>query len=83
MDELLNIYVLNLLVTLAMFVILVFRAWIELRNYKLMWKEMEWRRTYEVVSRVLRAEKDMFTGVEGGKELYGILCEMFKATENQ
>ena len=83
MDELLNIYVLNLLITVAMFVILVFRAWIELKNYKLMWKEMEWRRTYEVVGRVLRAEKDMFTGVEGGKELYNILCEMFKATENQ
>lgn len=83
MDELLNIYVLNLLITLAMFVILVFRAWIELKNYKLMWKEMEWRRTYEVVGRVLRAEKDMFTGVDGGKELYDILCEMFKATENQ
>jgi len=83
LDELLNIYVLNLLITLAMFVILVFRAWIELKNYKLMWKEMEWRRTYEVVGRVLRAEKDMFTGVDGGKELYDILCEMFKATENQ
>jgi len=83
LDELLNIYVLNLLITVAMFVILVFRAWIELKNYKLMWKEMEWRRTYEVVGRVLRAEKDMFTGVEGGKELYNILCEMFKATENQ
>ena len=83
MDELLNIYVLNLLITVAMFVILVFRAWIELKNYKLMWKEMEWRRTYEVVGRVLRAEKDMFTGVDGGKELYDILCEMFKATETQ
>ena len=83
MDELLNIYVLNLLITLAMFVILVFRAWIELKNYKLMWKEMEWKRTYEVVGRVLRAEKDMFTGVDGGKELYNILCEMFKVTETQ
>ena len=55
MDDLLNIYVLNLLITLAMFVILVFRAWIELKNFKLMWKEIEWRRTYEVVGRVLRA----------------------------
>ena len=82
MDDLLNIYVLNLLITLAMFVILVFRAWIELKNYKLMWKEIEWRRTYEVVSRVLSAEKDLFTGVEGGKELYDILCEMFKATKS-
>lgn len=73
---------LNLLITLAMFVILVFRAWIELKNYKLMWKEIEWRRTYEVVGRVLRAEKDLFTGVEGGKELYDILCEMFKAAKS-
>jgi len=65
-----------------MFVILVFRAWIELKNYKLMWKEIEWKRTYEVVGRLLRAEKDLFTGVEGGKELYDILCEMFNATKS-
>jgi hypothetical protein len=32
---------------------------------------------------VLRAEKDLFTGVEGGKELYDILCEMFKETKNK
>jgi hypothetical protein len=82
LDELLNLYVLNLLITLAMFVILVFRAWIELKNYKLMWKEIEWKRTYEVVGRVLRAEKDLFTGVEGGKELYDILCEMFNAAKS-
>jgi len=82
LDDLLNIYVLNLLITLAMFVILVFRAWMELKNYKLMWKEIEWRRTYEVVGRVLSAEKDLFTGVEGGKELYDILCEMFKVTKS-
>ena len=78
MNDLLNIYVLNLLITLAMFVILVFRAWIELKNYKLMWKEIKWRRNYEVVGRVLSAEKDLFIGVEGGKELYDILCEIFK-----
>ena len=82
MDELLNIYVLNLLITLAMFIILLFRAWIELKNYKLMWKEIEWKRTYEVVGRLLRAEKDLFTGVEGGKELYDILCEMFNAAKS-
>ena len=82
MDDLLNIYVLNLLITVAMFAILVFRAWIELKNYKLMWKETEWRRTYEVVGRVLSVEKDLFTGVEGGKELYDILCEMFKVTKS-
>ena len=32
--ELWSIYVLNLLLTLGMFVVLVFRAWIELKNFK-------------------------------------------------
>jgi len=78
LDDLLGIYILNLLVTLAMFLVLAFRAWIELKNYRIMWKETEWRRTYEVVGRILKAEKDLFTGVEGGEELYKILTEMFK-----
>ena len=78
MDDLLGIYLLNLLVTLAMFLVLAFRAWIELKNYRIMWKELEWRRTYEVVGRILKAEKDLFTGVEGGEELYRILTEMFR-----
>jgi len=78
LDDLLGIYILNLLVTLAMFLVLVFRAWLELKNYRIIWKEMEWRRTYEVVGRILKAEKDLFTGVEGGEELYKILTEMFK-----
>ncbi|MGD8506628.1 MAG: hypothetical protein PVF15_08200 [Candidatus Bathyarchaeota archaeon] len=81
MDDLLGIYLLNLLVTSAMFIVLVFRAWIELKNYRIMWRELEWRRTYEVVGRVLKAEKDLFTGVEGGQELYNLLCEMFKVEE--
>ena len=79
--ELLEIYVLNLLITIAIFLVLIFRAWIEFKNYRIMWKELEWRRTYEVVGRVLKAEKDMFTGVEGGEELYNLLCEMFKVEE--
>jgi len=82
LDELLSIYYLNLTVTLAMFIILVFRAWIELKNYRIMWKELEWKKTYEVVGRILKAERDIFTGVEGGKELYEILCEMFKVKES-
>lgn len=69
---------LNLLVTLAMFLVLVFRAWIELKNYRIMWKQLEWRRTFETVGRILRAEKDLFTKVDGGEELYEILHEMFK-----
>ena len=82
MDELLAVYLLNLLVTLAMFLVLAFRAWIELKNYKMMWKELEWRRTYETVGKILKAEKDLFTKVEGGEELYEMLCKMFK-TEGQ
>ena len=78
MADLIEIYALNLFVTLAMFIVLLFRAWIEHRNYKMMWKEMEWRRTYETVGRVLKAEKDLFTKIEGGGELYEMLCEMFK-----
>lgn len=78
MVDLIEIYALNLFITLAMFIVLLFRAWIELRNYKMMWKEMEWRRTYETVGRVLKAEKDLFTKIEGGGELYEMLCEMFK-----
>ena len=77
--DLLPIYMLNLIITSAMFLVLVFRAWIELKNYKMMWKELEWRRTYQTVGRILKAEKDLFTKVEGGEELYEMLCEMFKA----
>jgi len=76
--DLLYVYLLNLLVTLAMFIVLVFRAWIELKNFRMLWKELEWRRTYETVGRILKAEKDLFTKIEGGAELYEMLCEMFK-----
>jgi hypothetical protein len=81
--ELLEIYILNLLITVAMFLVLIFRAWIEFKNYRIIWKELEWRRTYEVVGRVLKAEKDMFTGVEGGEDLYNLLCEMFKVNDRK
>ena len=77
--DVLSLYLLNLVVTLAMFLVLAFRAWIELKNYKMMWKELEWRRTYETVGKILKAEKDLFTKVEGGEELYEILSKMFKA----
>jgi len=83
LDDLFNIYVLNLAITLAMFLILMFRAWIELKNYRIMWKELEWRKTCETAGRILRAEKELFAGVEGGKELYKLLCEMFQVAESQ
>lgn len=81
MEDWTSLYLLNLLITSAMFIVLVFRAWIETKNYKIMWREVEWRRTYETVGRILKAEKDIFTGVEGGKELYELLCEIFKVAE--
>ncbi|UCH30949.1 MAG: hypothetical protein JSV05_05390 [Candidatus Bathyarchaeota archaeon] len=78
MLDLLQLYLLNLIVTLCMFIVLIFRAWIEHKNYRLMWKELEWRKTYNIASRILKAEKDLFTRVEGGEELYNLLFEMFK-----
>jgi len=80
--DLLSIYLLNLVVTVGMFIVLIFRAWIELKNYKMMWKELEWKETYRVVGRILKAEKDLFTKVEGGEELYKLLCEIFKVQED-
>ncbi|HEX69049.1 MAG TPA: hypothetical protein ENG10_01980 [Candidatus Bathyarchaeota archaeon] len=80
--DLLSIYILNLIVTVGMFIVLIFRAWIELKNYKMMWKELEWKETYRAVGRILKAEKDLFTKVEGGEDLYKLLCEIFKVRED-
>lgn len=80
-DPLLAIYLLNLVLTLGMFVVLMFRAWLELKNYRLMWREMEWQQTYRTMSRILKAEKDLFSKVEGGDELYQLLLEVFKVDE--
>ena len=74
---------LNLLVTLGMFTVLIFRAWLELRNYRLMWRELEWRQTYQTMGRILKAEKDLFSKVEGGEELYQMLCEIFMVKDAQ
>ena len=75
--SLMDIYLLNLVLTVGMFFVLVFRAWIELKNFRLIWRELEWRRTRESLQRILRSEKDLFTRVEGGEELYELLCRMF------
>ncbi len=81
MDGIFDLYVLNLMLTLGMFAILVFRAWLELKNYRLMWKELEWRETYSTMGRILKAEKELFSKVEGGDELYQMLLEIFKVNE--
>ena len=75
--DLLSIYLLNLVVTIAMFTVLVFRALVEHKNYKMMWKELEWKRTCDTAGKLLKAEKSLFTKVEGGEELYEMLCELF------
>ena len=72
-----DLYFMNLLVTTGMFLVLTLRAWIELKNYNIMWKEIRRRSTNELVSRILRAERELFTKVEGGTELYDLLCRMF------
>ena len=64
---------------MGMFAVLVFRAWLELKNYRLLWKELEWKQTYQNMGRILKAEKELFSKVEGGDELYRLLCEMFNA----
>jgi hypothetical protein len=66
-----------------MFIVLMFRVWIEMKNYRLMWKEMEWQKTYQTMGRLLKAEKDLFSRVEGGDELYQMLCEIFKVNEEK
>lgn len=66
-----------------MFVVLTFRAWLELKNYRVMWEELEWRRTYQSMGRVLKAEKELFSKVEGGDELYQMLLEIFKVNEDK
>jgi hypothetical protein len=48
----------------------------------MMWKELEWRRTCETAGKILNAEKSLFTNVEGGEELYEMLCKLFKTNEN-
>ena len=81
--ELVDIYILNLAITVGMFVVLIFRAWIEMKNYRMIWKELEWRETYQTMGRLLKAEKDLFSKVEGGDELYQMLCEIFKVNEEK
>ncbi|MGB9960482.1 MAG: hypothetical protein ACPLKQ_08230 [Candidatus Bathyarchaeales archaeon] len=80
--DILEIYILNLVLTLGMFAVLIFRAWVEVKHFKLMCQEMEWRQTYQTVGRILKAEKELFSKMEGGDELYRLLCEIFKVKES-
>jgi hypothetical protein len=81
--DIFDIYVLNLVVTTGMFAVIIVRAWLELKNYKLIWRETEWQKNYDLMRKVLRAEHDIFSKVEGGEELYKILSEMFRVNEQE
>ncbi len=81
MVELLEIYLLNLAVTVGMFAVLIFRAWLELKHFQVLWREAEWRKTYQTAGKILRAEKGLFKDVEGGDELYKLLTRMFNVEE--
>ena len=74
---------LNLVATLGMFAVLIFRARLEQKHYRMMWEELEWRRTYQSMGRILKAEKELFSRVEGGDELYQMLLEIFKVNEDR
>lgn len=81
-ENLSQLYMLNLIITVAMFFVLIFRAWVEHRNYRIMWREVEWRKNCEVAVRILKTEKDSFKKVEGGEELYRVLSEIFQTVDN-
>lgn len=76
-----EIYLLNLVLTVAMFIVLTFRAWIELKNFRLIWRELEWRRTREAIAKILPSEKELFARTEEGRELYKLLCRIFEIKE--
>jgi hypothetical protein len=78
-----EIYILNLLLTLGMFAVLIFRAWIEVKHYRMVWQELEWKQTYQNMGRILKAEKDLFSRIEGGDELYQMLLEIFKVNTDK
>ena len=81
MVDVTELYLLNLVVTTGMFIVLIARAWLEQRHFRILEKEMEWRKNYDLVARILRAERDVFKKVEGGDELYNILTKMFRTEE--
>ncbi len=80
--DLLSIYVLNLAITVGMFTVLLFRPWREHKHYKMMRKELQSKHTCDTAGKLLKAEKSLFTQVEGGDELYEMLCELFEINNN-
>ena len=81
--DLLDIYLLNLVLTVAMFIVLIVRAWLEFKNYKVMWNEIEWQKTRRTAREILNSEKETFLKMDGGQELYDILCHLFEVDDKK
>jgi hypothetical protein len=48
----------------------------------MMRKELQSKHTCDTAGKLLKAEKSLFTQVEGGDELYEMLCELFEINNN-
>jgi hypothetical protein len=81
--DLLDIYLLNLVLTVAMFIVLIVRAWLEFKNYKVMWNEIEWQKKRRTAREILKSEKETFLKMDGGQELYDILCHLFEVDDQK
>jgi hypothetical protein len=81
--DLLDIYLLNLVLTVAMFIVLIVRTWLEFKNYKVMWNEIEWQKTRRTAREILKSEKEIFLKMDGGQELYDILCHLFEVDDRK
>lgn len=79
--EIIDIYLLNLALTVGMFIVLIVRAFLEWKNYRIMWKEIRRNQKKESLAQLLKAEKSFFLKVEGGKKLYEALCDIFEIEE--
>jgi hypothetical protein len=81
--DLLDIYLLNLVLTVAMFIVLIVRAWLEFKNYKVMWNEIEWQKTRRTAREILKSEKETFLKMDGGQELYDVLYHLFEVDDRK
>lgn len=81
MMEIIDIYLLNLALTVGMFIVLMVRAFLEWKNYRIMWQEIRRNQKKESLAQLLKAEKSFFLKVEGGKKLYEALCDIFEIEE--
>jgi hypothetical protein len=46
-----------------------------------MWNEIEWQKTRRTAREILKSEKETFLKMDGGQELYDILCHLFEVDD--